>query len=114
MKPMHLKNFSVITKAGKTRLTPVYDFLNSSIAIKNPQEEITLSPKGKKSDFKSSDFIAYYAKELLELNDKTIDKILSEMNKNLSNWEESIAISFLSDRMKEKYLKLLSQRVERF
>lgn len=54
---MHLKNFSVITKAGKTTLTPVYDFLNSSISIKNPLEELALSLKGKKSNFKSTEFI---------------------------------------------------------
>ena len=79
---MHLKNFSVITIAGKTTLTPVYDFLNSSIAIKNPEEEVALSLKGKMSNFKSADFIEYYAKERLELNEKTIDTILFDMNKN--------------------------------
>ncbi len=111
---MHLKNFSVITKAGKTTLTPVYDFLNSSIAIKSPDEEIALSLKGKMSNFKSSDFIAYYAKERLELTDKTIDTILNDMNKSISNWNELIEISFLSNDMKEKYLKLLGNRISRF
>lgn len=111
---MHLKNFSVITKAGKTTLTPVYDFLNSSIAIKSPDEEIALSLKGKRSNFKSSDFISYYAKERLELTDKTIDTILNDMNKSISNWIELIEISFLSDAMKEKYLKLLRNRIGRF
>ena len=111
---MHLKNFSVITKAGKTMLTPVYDFLNSSIAIKNPEEEIALSLKGKKSNFKSSDFIDYYAKERLELTDKTIENILFDMNKSKSKWIELIEISFLSNNMKEKYLKLLENRINRF
>ena len=45
---MHLKNFSLITKNGKTTLAPAYDLLNSSIAIKNPEEEIALTLKGKK------------------------------------------------------------------
>lgn len=111
---MHLKNFSVITKAGKTMLTPAYDFLNSSIAIKNPEEELALSLKGKMSNFKSTDFIEYYAKECLELNKKTIDTILSDMNKNKSKWIELVEISFLSDGMKEKYLKLMKNRFGRF
>lgn len=111
---MHLKNFSVITKAGKTTLTPVYDFLNSSIAIKNSDEEIALSMKDKKRNFKSSDFIDYYAKERLELTDKTIDNILFDMNKSKSKWIELIEISFLSNAMKEKYLKLLENRIDRF
>jgi serine/threonine-protein kinase HipA len=111
---MHLKNFSLITKAGKTTLTPVYDFLNSSISIKNPQEELALSLNGKKSNFKSTDLIAYYAKDRLGLNDKTINTILSDMNKSLSKWTELIEISFLSDAMKEKYLKLMDNRISRF
>jgi serine/threonine-protein kinase HipA len=81
---MHLKNFSVITKAGKTTLTPAYNFLNSSISIKNPKDEIALSLKGKRSNLKSTDFIDYYDKERLELNQKTIDSILLAMNKNKS------------------------------
>jgi len=111
---MHLKNFSVITKSGKTTLTPVYDFLNSSISIKNPQEELALSLKGKKSNFKSTELIEYYAKGHLGLNDKTIDTILSDMNKSLSKWIELLEVSFLSDTMKEKYLKVLDNRIKRF
>ena len=111
---MHLKNFSVITKAGKTTLAPVYDFLNSSISIKNPQEELALSLKGKKSNFKATELIDYYAKERLELNDKTIDAILLDMTKRVSIWTELVEISFLSDGMKEKYLKLMENRIKRF
>ena len=111
---MHLKNFSVITKAGKTTLTPVYDFINSSILINNPQEELALSLKGKKSNFKATELLDYYAKERLELNNKTIDSILFDMNKSVSKWTELIEISFLSDKMKEKYLKLMHNRVSRF
>lgn len=111
---MHLKNFSVITKAGKTTLTPVYDFLNSSISIKNPQEELALSLKGKKSNFKSTELIEYYAKDRLGLSDKTVAVILSDMNKSLSKWTELVEISFLSDTNKEKYLKVLENRIRRF
>lgn len=111
---MHLKNFSVITKAGKTTLAPVYDFLNSSISIKNPEEELALSLKGKKSNFKATEIIDYFAKERLELNDKTVDAILTDMNKSLSRWTELVEISFLSDVMKEKYLKLMDNRIRRF
>lgn len=111
---MHLKNFSVITKGGKTTLTPVYDFLNSSISIKNPQEELALSLKGKKNNFKSTELIEYYAKERLGLNDKTITAILFDMNKSLSKWTELVEVSFLSYTMKEKYLKLMNNRISRF
>lgn len=111
---MHLKNFSLITKNGKTTLTPAYDFLNSSIAIKNPEEEIALTLKGKKSNLKASDFVDYYAKERLQLNDKTIATILEQMQISIPKWRELLEISFLSDDMKEKYLKLLKHRLNLF
>ena len=111
---MHLKNFSLITKNEKTTLTPVYDFLNSSIAIKNPEEEIALTLKGKKSNLKASDFIDYYAKERLQLNEKTVNTILEQMLNTIPKWKELLEISFLSDEMKEKYLGLLGAKTQMF
>ncbi|SEB02333.1 serine/threonine-protein kinase HipA [Flavobacterium gillisiae] len=111
---MHLKNFSLITKNGKTTLAPIYDFLNSTIAIKNPDEEMALPLKGKKSNLKASDFIGYYAKDRLQLNEKTITNILEQMKKATPKWKELLEISFLSDEMKEKYLELLDGRVALF
>lgn len=111
---MHLKNFSLITKNNKVMLTPIYDYLNSSIAIKNPEEEIALTLKGKKSNLKASDFIDYYAKERLQLNEKTITTILQHLKTATPNWKEMLEISFLSDEMKEKYLNLLQTRIEMF
>lgn len=111
---MHLKNFSLITKNEKITLTPVYDFLNSSITIKNPEEEIALTLKGKKSNLKASDFIDYYAKERLQLNEKTVATILKQMNNAIPKWKGLLEISFLSDEMKEKYLNLLEIRTQVF
>jgi serine/threonine-protein kinase HipA len=111
---MHLKNFSLITKNGKTTLTPIYDFLNSSIAIKNPEEEIALTLKGKKSNLKATDFIDYYAKDRLQLNGKKITNILEQMHNSVPKWKELLEISFLSDEMKGKYLGLLESRKQLF
>ncbi len=111
---MHLKNFSLITKNGKTTLAPAYDLLNSSIAIKNPEEEIALTLKGKKSNLKASDFKDYYAKERLQLNERTIATILQDMFQVKKKWEDLISISFLSDDMKENYSKILERRLKMF
>ena len=111
---MHLKNFSLITKNGKTTLTPIYDFLNSSIVIKNPEEEIALTLKGKKSNLKASDFMDYYAKDRLQLNEKAIATILEQMHNAIPKWKELLEISFLSDDMKEKYFLLMETRVQMF
>ena len=75
---------------------------------------MALSLIGKKSNFKSSDLIDYFAKERLELNNKSIDSIIVEMNKNITKWKDLIEISFLSDDMKNKYLKLFENRINRF
>jgi serine/threonine-protein kinase HipA len=109
-----LKNFSLITKNGKTTLTPVYDFLNSTISIKNPEEEIALTLRGKKSNLKAADFVDYYAKERLQLNEKTIATILLQMKKATPKWKELLGISFLSDDMKGEYLNLLENRTQMF
>ena len=111
---MHLKNFSLITKNGKTTLAPIYDFLNSTIAIKNPEEEIALTLKGKKSNLRATDFIDYYGKERLQLNEKTIASILEQMKKVTPKWKELLEISFLSEDMKEKYLGLLKHKLNLF
>ena len=111
---MHLKNFSLITKNGKTTLTPIYDFLNSSIAIKNPEEEIALTLKGKKSNLKATDFIDYYAKDRLQLNEKTVTTILVQMHNAIPKWKELLEISFLSEEMKNKYFELLKYKLNLF
>jgi serine/threonine-protein kinase HipA len=111
---MHLKNFSLITKNGKTTLTPAYDFLNSTIAIKNAEEEIALTLAGKKNNLKTSDFIEYYAKDRLQLNDKTVAIILEQMQQVIPKWKELLEISFLSEDMKEKYLDLLETKTQMF
>lgn len=83
-------------------------------AVKNTNEEMALPLKGKKSILKASDFIDYYAKDRLQLNEKTIATILDQMKKATPKWKELLAISFLTDEMKEKYLELLESRIAMF
>ena len=106
--------FPAIEKADFFKRILFCYLLNSSIAIKNPDEEIALPLKGKKSNLKSTDFIDYYAIERLQLNEKTITIILEQMKKAIPLWKELLEISFLSDEMKIKYLRLLETRVMMF
>lgn len=110
---MHLKNFSVITRKGITTLSPSYDLLNTSIAVKNPSEELALPLNGKKNNLRRKDFFEYYAKEQLLLNDNVIKNIVKEFNFSLPSWQALISRSFLTDDMKKKYLQLLHDRCER-
>ena len=110
---MHLKNFSLIYEEGKVLLSPVYDLLNTTIAIPNPIEELALPLRAKKNKITKSDLIDYFAAERLGLNDKVINKAVSQLKSASSEWEKLIKVSFLSGNMQDKYLKLLSERRQR-
>lgn len=110
---MHLKNYSLITKNNRVELSPAYDFLNSTIAIKNPKEEIALSLHGKKNNLTKKDLIDYYGSEKLGLNNKIIDEVLQIIKKSLPEWVEVIEISFLSDYYKNKYLQIIENRTNK-
>jgi len=110
---MHLKNFSLITRANKVELSPAYDLLNTTIVLRGEPEEIALPLAGKKRNLNSKILIDYFGKERLKLNDKIIEQVLKKINAEFNNWEKLITVSFLSDAMKEKYLVLLKIRKER-
>lgn len=110
---MHLKNYSLITRQNKTELAPAYDFVNSTIAIKNPKEEIALSLNGKKNNLTRNDLIDYYAVEKLNLNNKVISEILDNISNNLPNMKKLINLSFLSQKYKEKYIQVMEGRLKK-
>ena len=110
---MHLKNFSLITKNNKITLSPAYDLLNSSIAVKNPKEELALPLNGKKNNLRKNDFFDYFAIKRLGLNQNIIEKITQEIQQAIPEWRELIGVSFLSRKMKKEYLFLLEDRSKR-
>lgn len=109
---MHLKNFSLIKRSGKVELSPAYDLLNSTIVL-NTKEEIALPLKGKKSNLYSSDFLEYFAIDRLGLNEEIIENELTIFQLNIPIWKDLISQSFLSDKSKELYEKLLIERCKR-
>lgn len=110
---MHLKNFSLITIDNKVELSPAYDLVNTSIAIGNAVEEIALPIAGKKSHLNDEIIIDYFARERLSLNDVTIERVINKIKDSLDKMENLIKISFLSQTMKDNYLKLFSSRIKR-
>lgn len=110
---MHLKNFSLITIEDEVvQLSPAYDLVNSTIVMKT-QEEIGLPLNGKKSNLKRADFIDYFGKQRLQLNESLIAEILSDLACCLTSWKELIANSFLKPEKKKDYTKLLDERSRR-
>lgn len=109
---MYLKNFSLITRDQKIMLSPAYDLLNSTIAQKNPQEELALPLNGKKNNLNKNDFLEYFAIQRLGLNQKIITNITQEIKQAVPNWKTLINHSFLSASMQEKYIDLLDKRYQ--
>lgn len=109
---MHLKNYSIIIRSGKVELSPAYDLLNSSIVLKGEIEEIALPLKGKKSNLTRDILVSYFGKERCNLTDPIIERTLKTIQSKLPSWFELIAISFLSDEMKDKYTELLRKRID--
>jgi serine/threonine-protein kinase HipA len=106
---MHLKNFSVIKRGVKVELSPAYDLLNSTIVL-NSEEESALPLNGKKSRLHKDDFLIYFARERLGLTQKSIDQTIHRIVSAYPKWIEFINKSFLSAKMKNKYVSLLRTR----
>ncbi len=109
---MHLKNFSMIRRKNKTELSPAYDLLNSSLVIQSG-EEMALPIRGKKSKPSRYDLVDYYGKERLGLSENVILEVLEQIKKAYPFWQDLIDRSFLSDKMKSKYLAIIQERWNR-
>lgn len=106
---MHLKNFSLITRNNLVELSPAYDLVNSTIVLRSP-EELALPLHGKKSRLTRSDFVNYFGKERLKLPQSVIDQEISSLTASFPAWERLIQTSFLTTKMREKYLILFRER----
>lgn len=107
---MHLKNFSLIRQGAKVELSPAYDLVNTTIALKTPAEELALPLRGKKSRLQVNDFFEYFGRERMNLTQKSIDRVVADFKKSFPKWEEMIGNSFLSEENKAAYWDLVSQR----
>lgn len=109
---MHLKNFSLIRRRDKVELSPAYDLLNTSIVLK-ATEEIALPLRGKKSRLTSYDLLDYFGLERLGLTEAIIKQELLKFEKSLYPWRSVIESSFLTQKLREKYLELVEKRWQR-
>jgi serine/threonine-protein kinase HipA len=107
----HLKNFSIITDDNQVRLSPCYDLVNSTIELKQQDEEIALPLKGKKKHLTFNILVNYFGTEICKLTEKSIEKVLETISLAIPKWRTLVDISFLSEEMKGKYLDLLDGRL---
>lgn len=116
---MHTKNFSLITRNGKTTLAPAYDFLSTTSTFLAmgvaPQkiEETAITLNGKKRNLSAKQWIEYFGKERLRIPETTIEKQLKILRAAYPRWQETIGISFLPDEQKDLFSELLKERADR-
>ena len=105
---MHLKNFSMIESRSGWLLAPAYDLLN--VAILNPEdtEELALTLEAKKKKLKREHFERLG--KGMELTEKQIQGVVYRMIKHKPIAREWINNSFLSQEMKEAYIKIIEAR----
>lgn len=110
---MHLKNWSLITKDGKTGLSPAYDLLNSTLVLRPPTEEIALPLNGKKRRLRTSDWFDYWARDRLALPDRALRNVINTLAAALPTWHDLIDRSFLPPDQIQRYRALLDERAAR-
>ena len=110
---MHLKNFSLVTRNGKVELSPAYDLLNTTIALKNAKEELALPLNGKKSKLTPKDLLEYFARERLQINAQVLSDVVSRFARGFSAWRDLLHRSFLSEAGKQRYQAVLEERQNR-
>ena len=110
---MHCKNFSLIdTGNGEYVLSPAYDLLAVLLADPADTEEIAMSftVGGAKNGFNKTTFMDAFTQSGIPV--AVADKMIERMKGYLPKWKELIAQSFLPEKMKADYCRLLSQRIE--
>ena len=110
---MHLKNFSLVTRDEKVAMSPAYDLLNTTIALKNAKEELALPLNGKKSKLTRRDLIDYFAHERLGIKAAVRSDVVSRFTRALPVWYKVLDRSFLSSDAKQHYASVLQERSKR-
>lgn len=117
----HLKNFSVIRQGRDFRLAPAYDLLNTSLHVAGDDFGLDggLSPNLEKSDIYENtghpcreDFHGFGT--LIGLPSKRVDRILDRYMSLPEQTKTLTAHSFLNEKMKRTYLRIVSERIARF
>lgn len=108
----HLKNFSLLKKPGLGyRLSPVYDIVNSRLALPLEREEMSLSINGKRNKLRREDFLSFAAS--MEIPDKTVSTILNRLRKNKDTIKAQIDSSLLSQEERNRFWSIYEERLLR-
>ncbi|GAB5520353.1 MAG: HipA domain-containing protein [Rhodothermales bacterium] len=111
---MHVKNFSLIEAAGGVwQLSPAYDMVSTTLALREAREEMALPIRGKKANLTRTMLVEYFGGQRLGLPEKARNGVLQAVHDALPEWRALIAKSFLSAARQEAYLALIDERAQR-
>ncbi len=109
---MHLKNYSLYApNDGRYSLSPAYDLLSTALVMPEDKEELALTLFGKKRKLQRKHFVEAMA--LSGLDVKVTENIIRKFLKAERKWQETIAVSFIPDEMKNAYQQLIAERLQR-
>ena len=111
---MHLKNFSLIETAPKSRiyeLSAAYDLLPVNLAMPEDTEEFALTMNGKKSNIKKSDFLTFA--ESCKIPEQAALKMIQRIVSFEEKFKDTANRSFLTEEEKTTLIELISERLER-
>lgn len=117
----HLKNFSLIRLGDEYRLSPAYDLLNTSLHVNGDDFGLDggLSPNIEKSDVYGrtshpcrTDFERFGMQ--IGILSRRINKILDKYMSIPKKTRILVDASFLNDKMKRTYLRVVEERIRRF
>lgn len=113
----HVKNFSVIqTSMGDYRLTPAYDLINTLLHI--PNGLIFAMDKGlypgwnRELGAYGSDFLVFG--KMIGIDEATVKREIDRFCADYSEIDRLVGNSFLSDKLKDDYLRIHRTRVNSF
>lgn len=117
----HLKNFSLMQADGEVRLSPAYDLINTALHISGDDFALDhgLSDTLEHSDTYlrtshpcRSDFELFAVE--IGLNQRRIKRICDKYSSISTQVLTLLNNSFLNDKMKRSYLRIITERTQRF
>ena len=104
----HLKNFSLMRIGKEMKLSPSYDLLNTKIHANDTEMSLALF-KDKESLYNIEEFSKRQG-----IKNKRFSKIMQEIESYTPKVEKMVEDSFLSEQMKELYIKMYKNNLNIF
>ena len=108
---MHLKNFSLIEDAPKSRvfgLSAAYDMLPVNVIMPQDKDQMALTVNGKKRNIRQKDFLILA--ESIGISHITAMRLILRILKLTDKMIAEVNQSYVSDYMKEDLNRLIMER----